>query len=249
MVQFPNGNFARPTPDTDHSQPYRANIIFQGKLIFAICLSTIDYHQFLVACQHLLLSRLGIMQEIKLWCLGTSANPSITTPYKISSHIEFRNTFGEARRSEGYVVRNFLITCEPAANPDPTPLHKRTLKQQTYKKHPTKGLKNISAGRAFRLLEIEASHSHSIQSQLRLLNRAFKEIMPPTSNNARAGKHLVLYERRRRQFVTMLMIMRNRPQRCSIWLNKMQRQHAGNVRMLQILSILHIFSKQFASDT
>lgn len=103
--------------------------------------------------------------------------------------------------------------------------------------------------RAFRLLEVEARRSRNLQSQLRLLNRAFKQITTPISKKAKKNNS-ALYERRRRKFVAMLKTMRQRPQRASAWLSKMRRQHADNVAILRILSILNIFvSNLMGSNT
>jgi len=237
--------------------------------VFAIYLVTVNYHQFLGACQQLLFSqlgiKLGIKQEIRLWCLdkisGTSdcdktsdydmisdRSRSTTTPYKISSDVEFRNVFGRGSCQGETMVRNFVITCEVATEKDTGDALK---KKETYNEKfslnnkstrgPDKKMQRDTVMQAFRRLEVEASRSRNLQSQLRLLNRAFKQIMSPKRKNAKICKSAVVYERRRRQFAAMLVTMRKRPLRASAWVGKMQRQHAENPRMSKILSILNIF--------
>jgi len=272
MVFFPNDDSSTTPPDNTYAvQPkqYRANIFFQGKLVFAIYLVTVNYHQFLGACQQLLFSqlgiKLGIKQEIRLWCLdkisGTSdcdktsdydmisdRSRSTTTPYKISSDLEFRNVFGRGSCQGETMVRNFVITCEVATGKDTgdalkkkeTCKEKFSLNNKSTRKL-DKEMRRDNVMQAFRKLEVEASRSRNLQSQLRLLNRAFKQIMSPKRKNAKTCKSSVVYERRRRQFAAMLVTMRKRPLRASAWVGKMQRQHAGNPRMSKILSILNIF--------
>jgi len=272
MVFFPNDDSSTTPPDNTYAvqhKQYRANIFFQGKLVFAIYLVTVNYHQFLGACQQLLFSqlgiKLGIKQEIRLWCLdkisGTSdcdktsdydmisdRSRSTTTPYKISSDLEFRNVFGRGSCQGETMVRNFVITCEVATEKDTGDALK---KKETYNEKfslnnkstrgPDKKMQRDTVMQAFRRLEVEASRSRNLQSQLRLLNRAFKQIMSPKRKNAKICKSAVVYERRRRQFAAMLVTMRKRPLRASAWVGKMQRQHAENPRMSKILSILNIF--------
>lgn len=249
MVHFINDDFSRPPPEPNRSpvQQYRANIIFQGKLIFVICLNNLDCRKFLVACQQLLLSQREITQEISLLCLDTIPDTKtnsdvISEPssinaasYKISSDIDLRAAFESGRRRAGTVVQNFtvVVTNKDANCPKQSYKNKILKKQMAHRPGKKLGVSNVI--RAFHLLEKEASRSRNLQSQLRVLNRAFKQIM------TRTNKFSVIYERRRRQFAAMLVTMRKRPQRASAWLSKMQRQHAGNTRMLQILSILNIF--------
>lgn len=251
MVHFINDDFSRPPPEPNRSpaQQYRANIIFQGKLIFVICLMKLDSRKFLVACQQLLLSQRGITQGISLLCLDTipdtksdcdviSAHTSINAAsYKISSDIDLRAAFESGRRRGGTVVQNFTIVTNEDTN-CPKQSYKNKIVKKQMARRPGKELGVGNAIRAFHSLEKEASRSRNLQSQLRLLNRAFKQIM---YERKRTNKFSVMYERRRRQFAAMLVTMRKRPHRASVWLRKMQRQHAGNTRMLQILSILNIF--------
>lgn len=123
MVHFLNDDFSRPPPESNRSpeQQYRANIIFQGKLVFVICLNKLDYRKFLVACQQLLLSQRGITQEISLLCLDTipdtksncdmiSDHSSINAAsYKICSDIELRAAFETGFNRGGTVVQNFTV--------------------------------------------------------------------------------------------------------------------------------------------
>jgi len=251
MVHFVNDDFSRPPPEPNRSpaQQYRANIIFQGKLIFVICLNKLDCRNFLVACQQLLLSQRGITQEISLLCLDTipdtktncdviSEHSSINAAsYKISSDIDLRAAFESGCRRGGTVEQNFsvVVTNKDANCAKQSYKNKILKKQMAHRPGKKLGVSNVI--RAFHSLEKEASRSRNLQSQLRVLNRAFKQIMyQKTRTNNPA-----MYERRRRQFAAMLVTMRKRPQRASAWLSKMQRQHAGNTRMLQILSILNIF--------
>lgn len=271
MVFFPNDDSSTTPPDNTYAvqrKQYRANIFFQGKLVFAIYIVTVNYHQFLGACQQLLFSqlgiKLGIKQEIRLWSLdkisGTSdcdktsddmisdRSRSTTTPYKISSDVEFRNVFGRGSCQGETIVRNFVITCEVATEKDTGDALK---KKEKYKekfslnnkstREPDKKMQRDTVMQAFRRLEVEASRSRNLQSQLRLLNRAFKQIMSPKRKDAKTCKSAMVYERRRRQFAAMLVTMRKRPLRASAWVGKMQRQHAENPRMSKILSILNIF--------
>lgn len=259
MGYFPNDDdSARPPPDPDRPvPPYRANIIFQGRIKFVICLNSLNYHQFIAACQQLLRSQLGITRQTALWyCSISGPDP---TRCKVKSDVDLRHVFAGGNRSGGEtIIRNFVVVCEPSTSNQGKnanrSLCKQTSKKQTLKKSKKQTVKKQPCTkklapktgktlglRAFRLLELEAGRSRNLQTQLRLLNRAFKQILPRTAKNTTAGKPSVVYERRRRQFATMLVTIQKRPQRASVWLRRMQHQHRGNVRMLRILSILHIF--------
>lgn len=272
MVFFHNDDSSTTHPDNTYAvQPsqYRANIYFQGRLVFAIYLATVDYHQFLSACQQLLFSqlgiKLGIKQKVSLWCLDKISGNSDCdkesdfdmisdrsrnyTPCKISSDIEFRNAFGKGYCQGETIVRNFVIATgkdtghalKKLACKQKKPLNKKSTRK------PGNEMRRSSVMQAFCRLEAEASRSRNLQSQLRLLNRAFKQIMLPKRKKAQIHKFSVLYERRRRQFAAMLVTMRKRPQRASEWVVKMQRQHAGNPRITKILSILKIFVNNLQS--
>lgn len=274
MVHLPNDDTHRPPSEPDHTvvQRYRGNIFFKGKLVFAISLHTVDYQQFLVACQKFLRCQsenINLIKEISFWYLDTVSAGKVTKyPHsisdrcetatalrKISSDVELQTAFCRGRSKGTTVVQNFVVKCEVA------------LQQGTYKSLQQQGIciegncdKKIKCSkgkkmdrenvtRAFRLLEVEARRSRNLQSQLRLLNRAFKQITTPISKKAKKNNS-ALYERRRRKFVAMLKTMRQRPQRASAWLSKMRRQHADNVAILRILSILNIFvSNLMGSNT
>jgi len=264
MVHFPNDDSHRPRPGPDQTvvQRYRGNIFFKGKLVFAICLQTVDYGQFLTACQKLLMIQFGIRQKISLWRLDTISDWKITTfsnsisacsdkattLCKISSDVELRNAFG--RGCSKTLVQNFVVKCEVGT--DQLLSQKRVCRQDgSKKKIGCRQGKKVDRGnttRAFCLLEVEARRSVNLQSQLRLLNRAFKQITTPISKKTTATNS-VLYERRRRKFVAMLVTMRKRPERASAWLSKMRHQHAGNARMLPILSLLNIFVNNLLGNT
>jgi len=217
---------------------------------------------------------LGITQEISLWFLNkkpdhdmasgrnydticSSIHPTATL-CRISSNAALRTAFTRGHSRGGNLVQNFTVKCEVVTDRDSKhSLPKKAYTQQVIGKQPGPrkgnqsgcgkdkrvGKKNM---RAFRLLEQEARRACNLQSQLRLLNRAFKQIMTPiskkmTTNKPAPNKRTILYERRRKQFAAMLVTMRKRPYRACAWLDKMRSQHAGNARMLQILTILNIF--------
>jgi len=169
-----------------------------------------------------------------------------TALYKISSDVELQTAFRRGCSRGTTFVQNFVVKCEVAAHQGTNqPLQQKgSCTKGNYKKkigcRIGRQVDSGSMTRAFRLLEVEARRSCNLQSQLRLLNRAFKQITTPISKKTKITNS-ALYERRRRKFVAMLKTMRKRPQRASAWLSKMRHQHAGNVGILRIVSILSIF--------
>lgn len=230
MLHFNDDSLRTRLPPDRQAQPYRANIIYQGRPVFAICIRKIEFKLFFSACQQLLLSQVGMTGVISLWCLRTTSGPGpvISKPYKVYSDAALRHVFSDGTESGETIVRNFEVVCKQNK-----PKQGQDAKTQNALAHSKPKKLKQGDERGFRLLQLQAGRSRTLQSQLRLLNKAFKTLPPSTV----AGKR----ERRRRQFAAMLVTMRKRPQRASMWLRKMQRQHCGNTRMLRILSILHIF--------
>lgn len=274
MVHLPNDDTHRPPLEPDQAvvQSYRGNIFFKGKLVVSISLNAVDYQQFLIACQKFLICQsenINLMKNISLWYLDTVSARKVTKNLhsisnrcevatalcKISSDVELQTAFCKGSSKGTTLVQNFVVKCEVAAQQG---THKSLQQKKISIEHNcdqkikcSKGRKvdRENVTRAFRLLEVKARRSRNLQSQLRLLNRAFQQITTPISKKTNK-KNSALYERRRRKFVAMLKTMRQRPQRASAWLNKMRRQHASNVAILHILSILNIFvSNLLGSDT
>lgn len=265
MVHLPNDDTHGPPSEPDQivAQHYRGNIFFKGKLVFVISLHAVNYQQFLVACQKFLIRQSEekhLIKKISLWYLDTVSARKIKTNShsisnrcavptafcKISSDVDLQTAFCKGSSKGTTLVQNFVVKCEVAAQQG---THKSLQQKETciqgncdQKIKSTKGKKvgRENVTRAFHLLEVEARRSRNLQSQLRLLNRAFQQITTPISKRAHK-RNSALYERRRRKFVAMLKIMRKRPQRAGAWLSKMRRQHADNVAILRILSILDIF--------
>lgn len=247
MVHIPNDDFPK-TPER-----YRGNIIFQGKVVFAICLTKMDYRIFLTACQQLLFSQLGMTKEISLWCPDTSnykiGCDTISDHIQISCDTTLRAAFGRGRTSGETVVQNFVVRCEVVAGQATLPKRMKQVRPTHSKKQlARKDKTNKQKKCTFQLLEIEARSSCNLQKQLRLVNRAFKQISS-ISKKGKKNKCAVLHERRRKQFAAMLVTMRKHPQRASAWLDKMRHQHAGNAGMLRILSIFDIFVDKFLCNT
>ena len=224
-MHLPNDDFPRPPVR------YRGNIIFQGKVVFAIALTKMDYQVFFTVCKKLLVSQLGMAKDISLWCLDTSIRCDTT----------LRAAFGRGCTRGETVCQNFVATCKVVSGQGKLLKQMKQVRQTHSKKQlARKDKKKQQKKCTIRLLEIEAKRSFSLQSQRRLLNLAFKKISS-ISKKGTTNKRAVLYERRRKQFVAMLVTMRKHPQRASVWLDKMRHQHAGNAKLLRILSCFDIF--------
>lgn len=204
---------------------YLVNVYYQNNHVFVVSMQVLNFAKFLAGCRRLLLSQLGVRTPRLIAHVRRAATAGSTTLCRLKTERQFRQVFGGASSSN----RRNIYLSTPAAGGHL--LHRKLVLTQPTPNKPVEA----AAPNGLAKIESEAKFTRSLAGQMRLLDKAFRQLPAPASVSS--GQ----LERRRKQYRSMLVAMRQNPARAGRWLSKMRRLHQHRARMLRILSIFDIF--------